>query len=275
MSAPNEGMHLAREAQSFTEKMRDNLVTGDVDPRGSQGGAIPAQLPRKVTAFDRMDDEMNTKLQLMDPKTGMTPFGQVYYDEKVGRWLERKAAAVETANLDAWFNKEFNKPNLADRQFAQQIYPEFYREREKLMMERAQEVLKLKMIQLRGPQSKEDMYKLWMLNTGRVQLPEDWDRIGSDGGQVGNLAAQQRNFRSGLVRLPLFDSVSTRDAGTTTRFGDRRAGNTPFYQSTQTESTANPFYVSPSQATTTAEFRPLQQGGDTFGQRFVAGLKNQ
>jgi hypothetical protein len=274
MSAPNEGMHLAREAQSFTEKMRDNLVTGDVQRQGTQGGAIPAQLPRKVVAFDRMDDEMNTKMQMMDDK-GMTPFGQVYYDDKVGRWLERKAAAVETANLDAWFNKEFNKPNLADRQFAQQIYPEFYREREKLMMERAQEVLKLKMIQLRGPQSKEDMYKLWMLNTGRVELPDDWDRIGSDGGQVGNTDAQQRNFRSGLVRLPLFDSAGTRSQGPDTRFGDTTARNTPFYQASQTSNASNPFYVPTTENTSARQFRPLQSGGGTFGQRFVGGLRQQ
>jgi hypothetical protein len=274
MSAPNEGMHLAREAQSFTEKMRDNLVTGNVQTQGTQGGAIPAQLPRKIVAFDRMDDEMNTKLQLMDDK-GMTPFGQVYYDEKVGKWLERKAAAVETANLDAWFNKEFNKPNLADRQFAQQIYPEFYREREKLMMERAQEVLKLKMIQLRGPQSKEDMYKLWMLNTGRVQLPADWDRIGSDGGQPGDPARRKSNFSSGLVRLPLFDSAPTRAQGPDTRFGDLQAPNTPFYDGAQTGSKANPFYVPSSQKTLDSDFAPLQGGGNTFGSRFVKGLRQQ
>ena len=275
MSAPNEGMHLAREAQSLTEKMRDNLVTGSVQEQGAQGGAVPAQLPRKITAFDRMDDEMNTKLQLMDPNTGMTPFGQVYYDEKVGRWLERKAAAVETANLDAWFNKEFNKPDLASRQFAQQLYPEFYREREKLMMERAQEVLKLKMIQLRGPQSKEDMYKLWLLNTGRVQLPHDWDRIGSDGGQAADPTKRGVNFRKGLVRLPLFDTADTRGLAATTRFGDPRADNPPFHQQSQIAAAANPFAVPPSNDVDRANFRPLAQGNQTFGREFVEGLRRQ
>ena len=273
MSAPAEGMHLAREAQALTEKMRDNLVTGDVQLRGTQGGAVPAQLPRKITAFDRMDDEMNTKMQLMDDQ-GMTPFGQVYYDDKVGRWLERKAAAVETANLDAWFNQEFNKPNLADRQFAQQIYPEFYRERERLMMERAQEVLKLKMIQLRGPQSKEDMYKLWLLNTGRVELPADWDRIGSDGGQT-TAAKRAANFRSGLVRLPLFDSYGTRLAGSKTRFGDVRAGDTPFYQDFATDDESNPFYVGATNNVNVREFKPLAGPPSSFGDQFVQGLRKQ
>jgi len=270
MSAVNEGMHLAREAQRLNENMRDNLVTGANNNEGAQGGAGIVQLPRKLTAFDHMDDEMNTKMQLMD-KTGMTPFGQVYYDDKVGKWLERKAAAVETANLDAWFNREFNKPDLAARQFAQQINPDFYRERERLMMERAQEVLKLKMIQLYGPQSKEDMFRLFLLDTGRVKLPKDWDRIGSDGGQAGDVAAQAVNFKSGLVRLPLFDTVASRTKAGTTLFGNPIAPNTPFYRPA---SAANdPFGIGTSQAAGLQ--RPLQQGTDTFADRVVKGLQSQ
>jgi hypothetical protein len=266
-------MHLAREAQALNESLRDNLVTG-TPQAATQGGAAPAQLPRKITAYDRMDDEMNTKLQLMD-KDGMTPFGQVYYDEKVGKWLERKAAAVETANLDAWFNEQFNKPDLASRQFAQQLYPDFYRDRERLMMERAQEVLKLKMIQLRGPQSKEDMYKLWMLNTGRVQLPEDWDRIGSDGGQAADAKKRTANFAAGLVRLPLFDSGPTRTIGNTTRYKDPSAvskGTQPFYSAASADNKNNPFYVPTSQDTTDAEFAPLRGTGASFGSRFAKGI---
>lgn len=120
--ATREGMHLANEAQAMTERMRDGPVTAPAPTGGVQGGAQAVQFQRKFGGASRMDDEMNMKMQLMD-KDGMTPFGQVYYDDRVSRWLEKKAAVQETANLDTWFNKEFNKNNLADRQLAQQLYP--------------------------------------------------------------------------------------------------------------------------------------------------------
>lgn len=196
------------------ERFADGVVTAASNDDGVQGGAKAVQFQRQFSARDRMDDEMNQKMQLMD-KDGMTPFGQVYYDDKVGKWLERKQAVAETANLDAWFNENFNKNNLADRQFAQQIYPEFYDSREQEMIKRAKEAVKLKMIQLRGPQSKDDMYKLWLINTGRVQLPDDWDRIGPSAkpnNQPDYDAAQSAAaFKAGLFRLPKFSTTSQRE----------------------------------------------------------------
>lgn len=213
--ASREGMHLVNEAQSMTERMMDGPVTAPVDTStAAQGGATAVQFQRKFGGADRMDDEMNMKMQLMD-NNGMTPFGQVYYDDRVARWMEKKAATQESANLDAWFNREFNKNNLADRQFAQQLYPEFYAAREQEMMAKAKEALNLKMIQLRGPQSKEDMYKLWLIQTGRVVLPEDWDRIGN-APQLTTMSGaegqqQQKLFRQGLIRLPKFEGSHVRD----------------------------------------------------------------
>ncbi len=207
MSAPREGMKLAKEAQVLTERMRDGVITAPAPTGGVQGGAQAVQFQKKFDAKDKMDDEMNTKLQLMD-ETGMTPFGQVYYDDKVGRWLERKAAVSEAANFDAYFNREFNKNDLASRQWAQQIHPDFYKAREDEMNERAEIVLRLKKIQLRGPQDKQDLYMLWLIESGRVQLPADWDTIGP-GYHANSItpaakAQNERRYNQGLIRMPLF-----------------------------------------------------------------------
>lgn len=210
MSASREGARLAREGQRLTETMMDGVVTGTTDFQQAQGGAAAYQLPRKFDARSRMDDEMATRMQLADDK-GNTPFGQLMYDDRVGKWLERKADAVEAANLDAWFNKEFNRNNLADRQFAQQIHPGFYESREREMRERTEEILNLKMIELRGPRSKEDLYKLWLINTGRVVLPKDWDRIGGSA-QTFEAATQEKNFKAGLIRVPKFTTEKERTA---------------------------------------------------------------
>lgn len=214
--APREGMMLAEQAQQLTEKMQDGVYTAPAQAEGIQGGAQAVQFRRKFDARDRYDDEMNTKMQLMD-KDGMTPFGQVYYDDKVGRWLERKAATLEAANFDRYFNQNFNKNDLAARQFAQQINPEFYSQRMAEMNERANMVVKLKAIQLRGPQSKEDLYMLWLIESGRVVLPEDWDRIapGMTGTEDSDEWKKEQdksfaNLFAGLIRMPLFLSEKQR-----------------------------------------------------------------
>lgn len=205
----SQGMHLAKEAQAVSEKMEDGIYTAGAPQGGVQGGAQAVMFQRKFDARDPMDAEMNQRMQLMD-KNGMTPFGQVFYDDKIGRWIERKAAVSEAANFDRYFAKEFNKNDLASRQFAQKINPEFYQQREREMNERAEMVVKLKGIQLRGPQSKEDLYMLWLIESGRVRLPKDWDRIAP--GFAGDDADLERekgafnkeNYARGLIRLPLF-----------------------------------------------------------------------
>ena len=56
-------------------------------------------------------------------------------------------------------------------------------------------------IQLRGPRTKEELQKLWLLSSGRVTLPENWDRIGENWDAQ---PADQARFMQGLVRLPKF-----------------------------------------------------------------------
>lgn len=197
--ATREGGELLNEGRAMSETFADQPVTAPATTGGTQGGAQAEAFPRRFGGATRYDDEMNMKMQLMDDN-GMTPFGQVYYDDKVGRWLEKKQQVAELANLDSWFGANFNKNNLADRQFAQTIYPEYYSAREQEMARKAKAALDLKLIQLRGPQSKEDMYKLWLINTGRVTLPEDWDRIGPAGFK--GAAEESKLFKAGLLKIP-------------------------------------------------------------------------
>lgn len=237
MSAPAQGMRMAKEAQVFTERMRDGVYTSAPDTSTTpQGGAAAVSFARKFDAKDKMDDEMNLKMQLMD-EDGMTPFGQVYYDDKVGRWLERKEAAAEAANFDSYFGSNFNKNDLASRQWAQQIHPEWYAAREREMAERAEMVLKLKGIQLRGPQSADDLRMMYLIESGRVQLPADWDQIGpgvkSQAAFDEKKSANDQNYVAGLIRFPLFLTQTQRrgraaENATAGAWGSRNAAKDKF-----------------------------------------------
>lgn len=204
--ASAKGMKIANAGRDVSEVMEDGVITAAPDNTpNAQGGQQAVAMPRKFLSRDPMDDKMRQRLQLMD-KDGMTPFGQVYYDDSVGRWLEKKEAATELANMDAWFGQNYNKSSIAERQFAQQIYPEYYTEREKLMMEKAAMVVKLKAIQLRGPRNKEDLMLQYLVQSGKVQLPADWDRIGTSTLTAPDMTVQRANFARGLVRLPRFET---------------------------------------------------------------------
>jgi hypothetical protein len=200
-------MGLARTGQRMTEQMQQGVYTAAAPEGGVQGGAQAVQFGRKFNARSKYDDEMNIRMQLAD-KEGNTPFGKMMYDDKVGKWIQEKEAAVEAANFDSYFNQNFNKNDLASRQWAQQINPEFYSAREQEMNDRAEMVLKLKKIELRGPQNEEDLKILYLIENGRVVLPENWDTIAP--GFIGTTITReqekenQRLLSDGLIRKPLF-----------------------------------------------------------------------
>lgn len=263
--AAREGMKLVRKGQQMTEVMRDGVITGAPSRPGDpevQGGAGVAQFQKKFQAYDSRDNLVNTKMQLMNNE-GMTPFGQVYFSDKDAEWLERKRAVAEAANYDSWFNSQFNKPDLAARQFAQQINPDFYASREREMMDRVNEVVALKKIQLRGPQSKEDLYKIWLINSGRVVLPADWDRIAADPTASMQTQAERdnwnkRQFESGLIKMPLFLTYSQRHDQAL----DTALRSVPFASGDPSVGARNPFFSWGSTART--ENNKLARGQNTF-----------
>lgn len=151
-------------------------------------------------------------------------------------------------------------------QFITPFVLEFYASREREMMAKAKEAMSLKMIQLRGPQSKEDMYKLWLINTGRVVLPEDWDRIGA-APQQPDTKEQQNLFREGLIRIPKFLPSANRGQNAADLQARHLWGNV-----IQSSAARNPFGPEPPNAGTA---RPLQGGKVNVAHSLISNLKQQ
>lgn len=258
--AARQGKSLARNAQTMSERMAPGVYTSLAPTDAVQGGAQATMFQRQFNARSRYDDEMNTKMQLMDEK-GMTPFGQVYYDDKVGRWLQDKEAAAETANFDAYFGSNFVKNDLASRQWAQEINPEYFESREREMDAKAELVLKIKKIQLRGPQNEEELAILYLIEEGRVELTEGWDQIGV--GFSGKPSSEQQkknedNFRQGLIRMPMF---------LTNKQHQERAKTNKAVGAWGDERTKNAFYGGEPPTVKLTQNQPLstRAGGDTIG----------
>ncbi len=231
MSASKFGGKLLNEARNLNETMEDGIATsGPDDTTQAQGGAVATAFPTKFGAREEMDDLMNLRQQLNVDGKGQTPFGEMYYDDSIGRWIQRKEQAVEAANFDSWFGQNFNKNNLADRTWAQQINPEFYQRRASEMMEQTKEIFDLKMLQLFGPRSEKDMYKLYLLNRGLVKLPSDWDRIGKSTTAPAPRQEDRDRFREQLIRMPKIPSrVDRARNAVTVPWGDQAGAANPAF----------------------------------------------
>ncbi len=97
-------------------------------------------------------------------------------------------------------------------------------------MEQTKEIFDLKMMQLFGPRSEKDMYKLYLLNRGLVKLPEDWDRIGKSTTAPAPREEDRQRFKEQLIRMPKIPSLYTRQTNAeTTPWGDPTAAASPAF----------------------------------------------
>jgi len=62
------------------------------------------QFPVDLNAYDKRDNLMRLKLENQTAeKPGLTPFGELRATDEDFKWLEKKRAQAELANLQAWF----------------------------------------------------------------------------------------------------------------------------------------------------------------------------
>ncbi len=236
MSAPAAGARIQNQHAKMTADARLGVVTHDQDREGKvQGGAAAFSFPNSFSAASPRDEIVDLKRQLMDDN-GMSPFGQVQFSERDARWLLEKQQATEQANFDSWFGSQFHKNDVASRQFAQQVYPEYYDERERKMTERAKLALRINLIKLRGPRNEEDLITLYGLQTGKIRLEDGWDKIGVSYKKVSDQTGPGApvRFSRGLLSVRKFLSQAERTANLAT-------GQNPFGE----VSVADPFKPAP------------------------------
>lgn len=175
------GKRLEQVAERFNEGAQTGVVTRG---RPAVDGGPETQFPRKFDAGTAEWDRMTAVKQslVVDPATGMTPFGRLQFSDRDAQALLRKEDVLREAEFDSWFNQNFNKADLATRRLAQEIYPEFFAKREAEMINRAKLALQIALIQLRGPKTEEDLMIQFGIENGDVTLEEGWNVIGYNRG---------------------------------------------------------------------------------------------
>lgn len=205
-----------REISKVTKQAEDGVFTSATPPGTRSGGNITQAFPRGGlgTASPSKDELMRMKQQMMDPNTGMSAFGEVSATDEDFKWLQSKRRTEEAANFDSWVGNNFHSNDAVTRAWLQEVYPEYYEEREQLMLERAKLALRIKLLLLRGPKNEKDLILMWGLETGNIELDRDWDVIGPSTTTVSGItnAAEQRRFAQGLLGHKQYKSDSERKA---------------------------------------------------------------
>lgn len=135
--------------------------------------AVDEQFPTAgLQAKDARDKVMAAKLALggSGAQLGKTPFGKMVLSDEDLKWVQRKAEAVEKANFQQWFARNFDFMSPAQKKVARQLYPEFYAERQKLLNQQARNLQDYARIKLHGVQSKQDLLKQYAAETGRLDI---------------------------------------------------------------------------------------------------------
>jgi hypothetical protein len=203
--------NLINKARDVSQKMEEGVFTAPIANDKIQGGSTAAQFPVKFGGRNRRDDMMRMKAEMMNPATGMSKFGEVTATDADFKWLAKKQEQVEEANYDSWFGKNFHKNDLASREFAQEIHPEYYSKREAEMTERAKMALRIRLIEFRGPKNEKDLQLQYLLNTGQINLGPNWDKIGPAMTiltQAQDLANSGAALKRGLFSLPRFQDFN-------------------------------------------------------------------
>lgn len=195
----SEGRKLVSKTTDMSEKLEGGFTTHAAPDK--KGAVATGSFPRKgLEARDARDELMAEKMQFIDGKQGMSPFGLVTASDADFRWAQKKRETEALANFDAWAGQNFHSNDPALRKWHQEINPSYYEERERLMVERAKLALRIKLLKFRGPKTEEDLITVWGLQTGRIKLDDDWDRIGpyEEAGSTHSHSTQAERFKNGL-----------------------------------------------------------------------------
>lgn len=198
-----------------------------------QENANPAQMtasyPRAglSSRTPEADQRMRTKMQMMDPNTGRTPFGTVMATDADFKILEQKRKLVEEANFDAWLGQNFHKGDVTSRKWLQEVVPDYYDAREKEIDDRAEFAKMVSKIKLRGPKTTEEMVLVYGLSEGKIELQPGWNVIGyvepdANGDKAASAAALNNRFLLGLMGPMRYQDQATRKSRAESQFANAR-----------------------------------------------------
>lgn len=145
----------------------------------------PNEFPYVPFAPDSYDDTAQIK-QAFAARPG-APNWTVPFTEEDAAYVKRQRDQVENADFDRWVMQKYDLNNPSDLFLFQSIAPDQFQRRMDLIDYQQNLVTKYAKIRLMGARSLEDLKFEWLIETGRIELPQGpvWDPVAWMGAQMG------------------------------------------------------------------------------------------
>lgn len=156
--------------------------------------------PLVATPHDPYDNVAAMKMQVgnMAPANNWV----VPFTEQDAAYNERKRIMDEQAKFDAWVTQKYDLTDPAQNNMLQQIAPTLFSRREEVINNLQALVSRYASIRLRGAKSEDDLRFQWLIDTGRIKMPQGpiWDprawRIADATGEVDDAGNMIMNMRA-------------------------------------------------------------------------------
>lgn len=171
--AAKETTKKLRQIQDDAEPAQVSVLDGEALDRPEKGipirdpQTVDVQFPTTFQSHDPRDKAMAAKLAMANEK-GVTPFGQLIASEADFDWVERKRLEEEEANFQAWFAANYDKQAPHVKKMAHQLFPDFYKQRMKMLEKNVRMQQRVAELKLNGVQSKEDLYLQYAIESGII-----------------------------------------------------------------------------------------------------------
>ncbi len=97
---------------------------------------------------------------------------KVPFEKEDAEYLLRQRAQVENADYDRWVMQKYDLSNPAQNLMLQRIDPDQFKRRMDLLKQQLEVESKYAEVRMMGPKSEDDLKFEWLVETGRLQLPE-------------------------------------------------------------------------------------------------------
>lgn len=182
-----EGSVQARTNALHSDLMRkhDQVESNAIGWRGGRENDVP-QFPAKYTAADH---DADTRFKMKSELASNDKFlGQVFATDEDMKYLLNKQKLNERMIFDQFYSKLWDTKDINKLRLAQQIYPDYYKDRETEINREAELQKRIAMIKLRGPADLDDIKLIYVLASGGVQLRNaplwNLDQTNTNGGTL-------------------------------------------------------------------------------------------
>ncbi len=157
-----EMTQIDKEAKSAVTRFRPPQTLENAD------AGLGVSFPRRIFADDSERDsyiewKRNAKKEV---------YGEKRLEKEDYEYEKDKDRNVQYAQWLNWAETYFNLADPAEQRIVEQLMPEYFDERAKQIHEVAELQVKIAELMLRGPRSKDDLFLIWLINSGKLKVPK-------------------------------------------------------------------------------------------------------